>query len=520
MLRENNIAIYIRLSLADKETGKTKIESNSIIGQRFYINNYLDNNDYFKDFNRIEYIDDGFTGTNENRPKFQEMIRDMKKGYIKMICVKDTSRLFRDYILAGNYIECVFPILGVRFISINDNYDSNRYLGTSGNIELAVRNIVYASYSKDLSTKIKKVNEHLINQGKYKHHIPPYGYIKDPNDKYKLIIDPMASQVVRQIFNYAIDGLNTIAIAKKLNENNIATRGNYLGQLYPNYGYLVKEDSVWEYFNIHKMLINEVYIGTMIAYRRQKDSFYGKIKSREPIKIKNTHDPIVTIEEFEKAQLAINKVGRKDKIKIIEKERYPLTRKIVCGNCQCRLDKVNDNFVCKQSIKNNCSKTGQRLKISMQLLEEKVSNELHNYILSVIEYYEQTTATSNKININNRYSLKINNLEKNIQSVAKEKFALYEEYIKGVFSKETYFKKKRLLENKLVALETSIKEVENEKYIYENTEENIEEDCTVFELAKIYVNFEELTYKLVNSFIEKIHIYDNNRIEIIMKYKF
>lgn len=519
MLNNNNIAIYIRLSSSDKETGKTKKESNSIINQRLYINNYLDSNNKFRYLNRIEYIDDGFTGTNENRPKFQEMIKDARQGKIKIICVKDTSRLFRDYVLSGTYIECMFPFLGVRFISINDDYDSENYNYSS--IELAVKNIVYSTYSKDLSNKIKNTNKHLVQRGKYKHHIPPYGYIKNPTDKYKLIIDPIASQIVQRIFSYAINGLNTSAIAKKLNEENIPTRGKYLGKLYPNYKYMIKgEDSLWEYFNIHKILTNEVYIGTMVAYKREKDSLHGKMKSRDPIKIENTHEPIVTIEEFEKAQLVIRKVKRKDETKVIEKERYPLTRKLVCGNCKGRLDKVDNYFVCKQSKKNNCSKTDKRLKISKQLLEEKVLEELKQYILSVDDYYENNKFKIYKNNINDNSFLKINKLEKRIQAILKDKVNLYEKYIEDVFPKDVYLEKRKSLDNKIIELKAIIEEVkienENEKYKLER----VLDKNDVYELARVYSNCKELTYKLVNSFIEKIHIYDDDEIEIIMKHKY
>jgi len=147
------IAMYIRLSLADEDTGISKAESDSIGNQRLYLNRYLDENSELANYPRFEFSDDGYTGTNTNRPQFIKMMEKVKSGEINLICVKDFSRFSRDYIEMGNYLECVFPFLGVHFISINDGYNSDDYKGTTGGLEVVMRNIIYAAYSKDLSIK-------------------------------------------------------------------------------------------------------------------------------------------------------------------------------------------------------------------------------------------------------------------------------------------------------------------------------------------------------------------------------
>lgn len=152
-MSEYNIAVYIRLSMADEDTGKSKAESDSVANQRSLINRFLDCHSELSQCQRSEFCDDGFTGTNMDRPAFAEMMQRVKVGKFNLVCVKDFSRFSRDYIEIGDCLECLFPFLRVRFISINDHYDSADFVGTTGGMDVAMRNIAYAAYSKDLSMK-------------------------------------------------------------------------------------------------------------------------------------------------------------------------------------------------------------------------------------------------------------------------------------------------------------------------------------------------------------------------------
>ena len=167
MSKEYNIGIYIRLSMADEDTGYgSKAESDSIGNQRMLINRFLDNHPELSHCQRSEFADDGYTGTNFHRPQFTQMMEKVKRGEIDLICVKDFSRFSRDYIETGNYLECTFPFMGVRFISINDGYDSDDYKGTTGGLEVVMRSIIYAAYSKDLSVKTTSAKIQMMKQGK------------------------------------------------------------------------------------------------------------------------------------------------------------------------------------------------------------------------------------------------------------------------------------------------------------------------------------------------------------------
>ena len=152
-MKEPKVAIYIRLSMADEDTRRSKEESDSVQHQRLLIHEFLNRHPELKDASRTEFVDDGFTGTNTNRPAFQNMMKKLRSGELNVLVTKDFSRAMRDYTEMGNYLECVFPFLGVRYISINDGYDSNDYKGVTSGMDVVIRNIVYASYSKDLSVK-------------------------------------------------------------------------------------------------------------------------------------------------------------------------------------------------------------------------------------------------------------------------------------------------------------------------------------------------------------------------------
>ena len=198
---KQQIAIYLRLSLedVDKRTNKVKDESNSIASQRMLINRHLDQNPLLCDLPRIEFCDDGFSGTNFDRPDFAKMIECAKHGEISCIVVKDLSRFGRDYLEVGDYLEHIFPFLGIRFKSINDHYDSAKHEGKTIGMDIAFKNLIYDYYSKDLSKKVKSAMGMKQEKAKFVNTVP-YGYKADPADKHHLIIDVETAPIVRRIF--------------------------------------------------------------------------------------------------------------------------------------------------------------------------------------------------------------------------------------------------------------------------------------------------------------------------------
>lgn len=265
------IAIYVRLSMADEDTGKVKDESNSIVNQRNFIHQFLDNHAELSKCPRTEFVDDGFTGTNTACPAFQDMIRKIREGRFHVCVTKDFSRFSRDYIEMGDYLECLFPFLRVRYISINDGYDSEKYKGTTGGLEMVMRNIVYAAYSKDLSAKEVAGKMQSRKKGRRASGDPAYGYMPDPYRKSMDIIDLEAAVVVRKIFDLAVAGAKVGEIAQTLNDENIPTPVAHYQRKHPEakrYRNL-SERKRWDYASVLNILKRYTYTGASVGHLRK-----------------------------------------------------------------------------------------------------------------------------------------------------------------------------------------------------------------------------------------------------------
>lgn len=312
MNKDYTIGIYIRLSMADEDTGYTKDESDSIGNQRMLIKHFLDEHPELSKYPRLEFADDGYTGTNFQRPHFTEMMEKVRAGEINLICVKDFSRFSRDYIETGNYLECVFPFLGVRFISINDGYDSEDYKGTTGGLEVVMRSIIYAAYSKDLSVKTTTAKIQMMKQGKYVRGYAPYGYMMHPTQRNKLALDPESAAVVRRVFDEALAGRNTSEIAEGLNDDKVPTPGQYFRSKYPgNKRFSRMSDKIsWNVSMVYKLLVSFVYTGATVGHKRKSVGVGSRktvAQDRENwIVVEGMHEAIVSKLTFELAHAFIN----------------------------------------------------------------------------------------------------------------------------------------------------------------------------------------------------------------------
>ena len=335
-MKEPKVAIYIRLSMADEDTHRSKEESDSIQHQRLLIHEFLNRHPELKNAPRTEFVDDGFTGTNTNRPAFQNMMKKLRSGELNVLVTKDFSRAMRDYTEMGNYLECVFPFLGVRYISINDGYDSNDYKGVTSGMDVVIRNIVYASYSKDLSVKTTTAKLQMMKQGKYVGSIAPYGYQFHPTIRNKLAIDPESASVVRRIFDLALAGKKTRQIAEILNIDGVLTPGSYFRLKHPDQNRFQKrkESNGWNYHTVLGILHQYEYTGATVGHKRSKAAVNVKKalpnKKEDWIVVENMHEAIVSHEEFQKVQ-EILKLGRKRGIHGIQE--YPLKGVVRCAEC-------------------------------------------------------------------------------------------------------------------------------------------------------------------------------------------
>ena len=285
-----NVAVYIRLSVQDGD----KAESNSVINQKKLLNMYLEQD---KELNVKEYyIDDGFSGTTFDRPAFKKMMKDIEKEIVNTVIVKDLSRFGRNYIEVGNKINS-FMKDNIRFISVCEKIDSYKDKKSVDDIIFPLKNIMNEMYCKDVSDKLIKTFEVMKKEGKYIGGIPPFGYIRDENNKHKLIVDEASASVVRRIFDLCESGIGNVLITKELNEKNVLTPSEYNCKILKITSSSSKVAKQWTASIVGKILDNRVYCGDLVQNKTRGISYkvHKRLKNDEEdyIIIENAHEPII-----------------------------------------------------------------------------------------------------------------------------------------------------------------------------------------------------------------------------------
>ena len=292
------------------------------------------------------YTDNGVTGRTFERAGFQKMLEDIEKGKINCVVVKDLSRLGRNAIDTGYYIEKFFPLHHVRFIAVNDQYDSEDNANSAAHMIVPLKNMVNEAYAADISRKVRSQQRQAMQEGQFVGSRPPYGYLKDPKDCHKLVVNPDTAPVVRQIFQWAADGVSKNQIALNLNESGTLTPGRYLASI----GLITNEklmgSGVWQTRTLDVILNDEVYVGDMV---QGKHTSVGHkqipTKSEDWVIVRNTHEPIISRELFESAQEMRRKMRRK--YTRPTKQSYStniLKGKIFCGGCGTALHRHRNSY--------------------------------------------------------------------------------------------------------------------------------------------------------------------------------
>lgn len=363
------VAAYLRLS---KEEFNNEKESNSITNQRQIIDNYLEEH---KEYKLVDYyIDDGYSGTNFDRPEFQRMLEDIKNKKIDVIIIKDLSRLGRNYIETGNFVEVVFPAMGVSVISVDENYemDSLDYYGSD---YVPLKNLFNDMYAKDIS---KKVRSSLIVKkynGEFVGKLAPYGYIKDPKDKHKFLIDKNVSHIIKKIFDMILDGKSRKEVADFLNQNDILTPSEYLN-INTNKDVTVMKK--WNSEMVNSILRNENYTGTLFQGKKRKLNYRVNkkinIDKENWIVTENHHEAIINKEKFDKVQDILDRQTKVNKDGSIDILSGFLKCKCCGSNMLKRSSKGKVYYYCsnyyrKKSCENNKS-------LSRSILDELIKKEL------------------------------------------------------------------------------------------------------------------------------------------------
>ena len=529
MLRINNykVAKYMRLSRDDGDDR----ESESIENQRDIITAYIEGHDDLIDTE--EYIDDGYTGTNFNRPGFQKLLEDIKKGKINCIITKDLSRFGRDHIDTGYYLERYLPANSIRYIAIGDNVDT---LNPDGLQFLTFKLSFNDYYAQDISNKIKSVKQRKIEKGEFQGNTSPYGYKKDPNKKNHLIIDEYAANIVRTIFKQYVNfGLSKSQIAKKLNDEKIEAPGTYLKiktclnrpSVNPN-GYQ------WSIGQITKILQNEVYLGSVVGRKYRKVSHKVDkvvlLDKKENIIVKNMHEPIIEELLWEKAQDKMKRTGR---VRNSHNEDI-LKEYIYCAECGGKAiirhktavrknGKVWNNVTYTCSLRNVHRNNCTCKPINGDYLKEQVEKAIRNEI-SKINYsdedidqiYSQAKEESQK-GIQNLKARK-EELQSKIEKKKAMMSEIYLDKINKVISHEDFEMFYRQIENEKVKFQDELNEIDEDIEKILKNSNDISSNTERVKMARDILNMKEINEKVCAMLIKKIEFDSDKNITITFSF--
>ena len=524
-----SVALYIRLSQEDADNGKEKQESNSVTSQKTLLNEFANTHDDLIVYDT--YIDDGFTGTDFNRPSFQKLLEDMRKGNINCVIVKDLSRLGRNYIEVGNYIEQVFPVFNIRFIAINDGVDSFKNPASTNTILVPFKNLINDEYCRDTSIKIRTSLNGKKKKGEFVGSFPAYGYIKDPKDKHKLIIDEGAAKYVRKIFEWNVnEGLGKIAICHKLNDLGVLNPTGHkkieLGQNYNNCG--IKDDTyTWIPSTVRNILNNEIYIGNTVQGKRRTKSYkvhkVEAVPKEEWIIVPNTHEPIIDKETFQKAQ---EMSARDMKASQKTKELSVWAGFLKCTDCKRAMNKKSSTnksgrkyeyYICstyRKKSNNLCTKHS----IKVENLEKAVLKAINLHIDLLVDTEEIINQVNNCKLINTKnenFENMIKTKQREIAKTSNFKKALYEDWKNEDITREEYIEYKQKYENDIERLNKNIERLENEKQKYESQSISSNDWMEKFKNKKLIT---KLSRDIMLELIDCIYIKENG--DITIKFKF
>ena len=509
-------AIYLRLSSDDGD----KAESDSIRNQRSLLQDFVSKH---SELSLIEeYVDDGYSGANFERPAFQRMMEDVRNHKINCIIVKDLSRLGRNYIETGRYLEKIFPVLGVRFIAVNDHYDSADTKNDADQIIVPFKNLINDAYCRDISMKIRSQLEIKRKKGEFTGSYASYGYAKDPVDKNHLVIDAYAAEILRFIFNMKMDGYSADRIAMKLNEMGVLTPMEYKRSCGFNYtcGFRSYKDAKWCATSVLRILKNELYVGTMVQGKTRKINYKVKacmdVRPEDWVKVEGTHEPIVSRELFECVQ---NLMKLDTRTSPEEEMIYIFSGLLRCGDCGQNMVRRVVKKKGKQYRYYHCSTYKNKEGCtSHNISDAKLQKVVLEAIQKQIALLVQADAIMAQIeNIpQQQFGVKlldsqIRTLNAEVQKYKDLRNNLYQDMVDGIITREEYRDIKQTFTRKMERAEESIRELETKKRRLLSNEMRTQKWVEEFKNCR---NIESLDRKVTVMLIERIVIYSSDRIEI------
>ena len=519
--------IYTRLSSERHEEWREKsssIETQVLCGKEYALKENIKVVQVYTDYE--------YSGTNFERPQFQEMMKDIRERRINCIIIRDLSRLGREYLEMGRLIDKVFPFLGVRFISVNDKLDTVKDVDSKKSFEVTLKNIVNDMYAKDISVKIITSKHNRARNGYFIGSVPAFGYkVVKHKEGQKLEVDEKVRFIIEEIFGLTLEGKSQYEVAKYFNEKGYAT-----GMTYYKTGRIYREDGdpQWNKATISKMLTNPVYTGTLVQGVKQQNLAKGikqhYVDEDKRIIYENAHEPIISKEDFELVQK-----GRKERREnhpfgskphdfkrdsenrykglvfnnATDKQLYRRTR--IYGKNHDRLYYSFQNDTCTGKLENE-----DKVFIMERDLDKAISDKVAECIMNVTNKSKFIEKVSNRFDKNVEETTKdISKLKANRE---KEEFFIqkaYEEYSLGKIDRDEYSLKREIalshiatIDNEIVAIENAVKDLQKEK------RKSIKWIKDLYSAKKL----EKLTSDLIHSLVEKVIVYGNHNFEIIFKF--
>lgn len=528
--------VYLRVSVDDDD----RDISNSIISQRNFITDFINMK---KDIELFDYYtDDGFSGTNFNRPGFKKMLQDIANRKINTVIVKDLSRFGRNKIVVGNFLEEIFPAQNIRFISISDNIDSYENPDSINNISVPFKNLINDEYARDMSKKVKSSWIARVKNGENMITLSNYGYLRSNDEKHSFIIDKNTAPIVKRIFDeYVIDDKSSVKIARELREEGIMNPSTYKCKILKYKIKCRKQDNFWISDDILKILKQPNYTGDLYQGKTTTKNYRDKKTLYVPKEnwyvTKNAHEPIISKEMFEKAQQKLS--GEH-----LYKWKYEATYEnifrdvIKCGNCGSRLTRklisteIESNGNVKRSFRYSC--------IMGRKIRDSVCNctihedDLKNVVLKLLKIYANMLADYKSLidksslmrleNINEENENKIIILQNKIDKSKELIRNFYEDFKSGIINENDYKNYSDEQEKEVEKYENQIKELTNEMSGSFNQLDGsqIERNKEVLKFMDELIETKNLDFidkNIVDKFIDKIYIFQDNRVEIVFKYE-
>jgi len=510
-MTEYKTALYIRLSQEDDNIG----ESNSVINQRDLLTDFAMKHPDLSKGKILYFIDDGHSGTNFDRPAVKDMLEQVRKGNINCIVVKDFSRFGRNYIEVGGYLEQVFPFLGVRFLSVNDFFDSDDNKGCSAGLEVGFKTLIHDLYSRDLSVKSKSGKLAKTKKGEHVHRTAPFGYIKSNTVKNAWEIDGPAAETIRRIYSMALNGLKMTEIAKTLNSEDLPSPLKHRINNNTSNSVIwrtVDDIPLWRSANVTRILKDERYTGKNIVGKTSKGK-YGTPKTillpqSEWIIAPDAHESIISQETFDKVQAIFSPYKQRTRNNA---NHNIFAGKLFCAHCRHALRRypgLNTKYVCGASIElgNNC--------LSDTIYEADVAEAVLAALkveLALAYTAKKQTDSYNKLLFGEREKLSagIKKLSADLLRFKNSKESLFEEYSDGKLLKEQFILKKLDISDRVEKTKSEMARLSNEldRRVQNTQHSERYEKLSPFEKATV------LTPEMM-ALVDGIYVYSAVHIEI------